>query len=289
MPNYKKDEVMAAMRGKWEIALSELCGWDSACFDRRKHGPCPICGGKDRFRWGHKNPAKRDEGLGWCNVCGANDGMQWFCRSRKCRFGEAINDLGAWIGGLDVEVMETKAKNIRAAASAKGGPRVVVDSAICQTVLARDPVDNLHYAAVIDPVSGELVNVARVSYPDGSVSFAAAKVYPECANPRTLGGVSVIKTGRRAILLTSDYLIAEELDRVMDASVWCAFDSMNCREVAATYSGDVPLILVWADDDEWFLFRPANTGRPSISACCLLYGGSDALGDFLEVENNACK
>ena len=36
-----------------------------------KHGPCPMCGGKDRFRFDDKN----GRGTWICSQCGAGDGV----------------------------------------------------------------------------------------------------------------------------------------------------------------------------------------------------------------------
>lgn len=55
-------------RGRWREILPAL--GISARFLKNKGGPCPICGGKDRFRWDNKN----EEGTWYCNQCGAGNG-----------------------------------------------------------------------------------------------------------------------------------------------------------------------------------------------------------------------
>ena len=52
-------------RGRWGEILP-LLGVAST-FLRNRHGPCPICGGKDRFRYDNKN----GDGTYYCNQCGA--------------------------------------------------------------------------------------------------------------------------------------------------------------------------------------------------------------------------
>lgn len=56
--------------GRWGYILPSL-GVDES-FLRNKHGPCPMCGGKDRFRWDNKD----GRGTYVCNNCGAGDGYQ---------------------------------------------------------------------------------------------------------------------------------------------------------------------------------------------------------------------
>lgn len=52
---------------------------------RNKHGPCPICGGHDRYRFDNKN----GRGDWICNQCGAGDGFKLVMGVLGVRFGEA--------------------------------------------------------------------------------------------------------------------------------------------------------------------------------------------------------
>ena len=54
----------------WPAVLMQI-GIDEAVL-RNKHGPCPACGGKDRFRFDNK----RGRGDFICNQCGAGDGFK---------------------------------------------------------------------------------------------------------------------------------------------------------------------------------------------------------------------
>src|SRR3954462_2176603 len=56
-------------RGRWREILSQL-GIDSR-FLVNKHGPCPLCGGRDRFRFDDKDGT----GSYYCNQCGAGVGV----------------------------------------------------------------------------------------------------------------------------------------------------------------------------------------------------------------------
>lgn len=53
---------------------------------KNKHGPCPACGGKDRFRFDNK-------GLGryFCSHCGAGDGFSLIMKIAGCTFPEAMD------------------------------------------------------------------------------------------------------------------------------------------------------------------------------------------------------
>lgn len=62
--------TMDAAKGKWRGILLEFGVPESALRDR--HGPCPLCGGTDRFRWDNQD----GRGTYICNACGAGDGMK---------------------------------------------------------------------------------------------------------------------------------------------------------------------------------------------------------------------
>jgi putative DNA primase/helicase len=61
--------IKFAARGHWASILFKL-GVPSE-FLRKRHGPCPKCRGRDRFRFDDKN----GDGTFYCNSCGAGDGF----------------------------------------------------------------------------------------------------------------------------------------------------------------------------------------------------------------------
>jgi putative DNA primase/helicase len=63
-------------RGRW-FAILTMLGVDGRCL-RNRHGPCPACGGTDRFRWDDKN----GDGTFYCNQCGAGSGIDLVMRVR---------------------------------------------------------------------------------------------------------------------------------------------------------------------------------------------------------------
>jgi putative DNA primase/helicase len=68
MNNVKRAKDIA--KGHWRQLLPQL-GVDQK-YLTGKHGPCPSCGGKDRFRFSDKN----GDGMFYCSVCGTNDGFR---------------------------------------------------------------------------------------------------------------------------------------------------------------------------------------------------------------------
>lgn len=84
-------------RGKWRGILKALAIEDR--FLTGKHGPCPFCEGKDRFRW------TNHEGNGGfvCNQCGNGDGFEFVKRYNGVNFADAAKQIDAIVGGVPVE------------------------------------------------------------------------------------------------------------------------------------------------------------------------------------------
>ena len=91
-------DVVAAAAGHWPELLAGI-GIDVP--HRGKHGPCPACGGKDRFRLDDKG----GRGTWICNQCGSGDGLDLLARVTGKSTKEAAELIaplvGLSAGGLD--------------------------------------------------------------------------------------------------------------------------------------------------------------------------------------------
>ncbi|GAB3389179.1 DUF7146 domain-containing protein [Massilia agri] len=73
--------------GRWPGILQQL-GVDPA-FLGKKHGPCPICAGKDRYRFDDK----AGRGTWICSHCGSGDGFQLLQKVMGWSFSEAAKQV----------------------------------------------------------------------------------------------------------------------------------------------------------------------------------------------------
>jgi len=91
--------VVEEARGRW-VGLMDHFGLKLRL---RKHGPCPICGGKDRFIFDDK------EGLGTfhCNHCGAGTGFTLLTKVKGWDMRQAMREVGYIVGKVEKR-METK-------------------------------------------------------------------------------------------------------------------------------------------------------------------------------------
>lgn len=82
--------------GKWRGILMNF-GIDEK-FLRNKHGACPMCGGKDRFRFDDRD----GRGTWICNQCGAGDGYDLLQRIKGWTFKNALQEVLCVAGGVTV-------------------------------------------------------------------------------------------------------------------------------------------------------------------------------------------
>ena len=79
----RAEEIHSRLGSTWPDVLVQLGIPENAL--RNKHGPCPACGGKDRFRFDNK----RGQGNYICGQCGAGDGFTLLERVFGWGFSEA--------------------------------------------------------------------------------------------------------------------------------------------------------------------------------------------------------
>ena len=77
--------AVAQANGKWHNILTQM-GVESRYLVNR-HGPCPMCGGNDRFRFDNKS----GRGDWICSNCGAGDGFSLVSRIKKISLLETRN------------------------------------------------------------------------------------------------------------------------------------------------------------------------------------------------------
>ena len=87
--------ITAKATGQWESIIFSLSGVKLA---KNKHSPCPICGGKDRFRFDDRD----GRGTWICNQCGggkpkAGDGLALLADIRGVDAFTAANEVAAYL------------------------------------------------------------------------------------------------------------------------------------------------------------------------------------------------
>lgn len=91
-----------AARGKWRGILIHF-GIDEA-FLKNEHGPCPICKGKDRFRFDDHD----GDGTYYCSQCDPGTGMRLLMEFKHWPFDKAAREIDAVIGNIQIAEREVK-------------------------------------------------------------------------------------------------------------------------------------------------------------------------------------
>jgi putative DNA primase/helicase len=79
-------------RGRWREILPHL-GIETR-FLTNKHGPCPLCGGRDRYRFDDKN----GDGTYFCSQCGAGAGIILLRKKHGWDYATACREVDKLIG-----------------------------------------------------------------------------------------------------------------------------------------------------------------------------------------------
>lgn len=93
----QKMKTAEAARGKWHGIMRKF-GIDDSHL-RNKHGPCPVCGGSDRFRFDDKDGS----GSWYCNQCGSGSGFDLLKLFTGRDFKEIASEIDRIVGTVIVE------------------------------------------------------------------------------------------------------------------------------------------------------------------------------------------
>jgi putative DNA primase/helicase len=97
-------------KGRWKEVLTEI--GINARFLVKKQGPCPLCGGKTRFRFIDKD----GQGTWYCNHCLAGNGIELVKKFKRVDMSEAIKliaDAVKTLGFVETKNMPRKSDNDR--------------------------------------------------------------------------------------------------------------------------------------------------------------------------------
>lgn len=293
-------EVTHAATDRWPAVLAGL--HIDVPDSPRRHGPCPACGGSDRFRFD-------DGGRGSfiCNQCGAGDGLDLIRKVNNCDTTEAAR-LAADVLGIDYrtvkqdeETASQKREQMKAECQHREQERQRRKLA---EIEQRRGLFVSHWQGLVETAfEGEseyLMNKGLVGFtfpvlPDGSLllglvdesgTVTAAQTITQQGEKRLLAGSA--KRGAYHAVNVADapqsVLIAEGLATALsvhlirpEALTVCAIDAGNLQRVAQAMHQRYPnaQIIIAADND----IKPGepNTGKDAAEKAAKAVSGWVAL------------
>ncbi|MGL5588008.1 MAG: primase-helicase zinc-binding domain-containing protein, partial [Aeromonas veronii] len=255
-------DVAAAAVGQWPGLLAEL-GIEIP--SRGKHGPCPACGGQDRFRLDDKG----GRGTFICNQCGAGDGLDLVARVTGKSTKEAAKLVGDAIGLSHVVIHPDEREHLRQQQQARAdaeqqrqllqrqkaasraavilrdcspgqaeylvGKRLRWPSGLLNRTLIRVGEEAVPAGSLVVPLyneTGELVNVQLIRH-DGVRHYLAGG-QKQAACHRIPGSAMVA--------VCEGYATGLSVHLATGATVYCAMDAGNLLAIAQVVRGmDDPL------------------------------------------------
>lgn len=288
--------ITAAACGHWPELLAAV-GIDTP--HRGKHGPCPACGGKDRFRLDDK----AGRGTWFCNLCGAGDGLDLVCRVLSTTPKAAAELLAPLVGvsaaGVDPaewerihQQQQAKAEQAerqralqrrraasRAAAIAGDvttgaspylmGKGIEQPQAAISRTLIREGGENFPAGSLVVALTdegGALVNVQLIRA-DGTKRYLAAG--QKVGAYHRIGGGALVA-------VVEGYATGLSVHLAIRATVYCAMDAGNLLAVAQIARRQHPeaRLLLCGDNDEG---TKGNPGKAKAEHAAAAVGGLVAL------------
>ncbi|MFM5872630.1 DUF927 domain-containing protein [Aeromonas veronii] len=285
-------DVSLAARGQWPFILAEL---GLSVPKRGQHGPCPACGGKDRFRLDDK------EGRGtWiCSQCGAGDGLTLLAKATHKSTKEAAQEVATLLGlspdGLDANEVAARRQNAEQVAAkarqdeekAKRKACTRAASIMGDCVKGRSPYLSLkHLPDWLADTNQTLIREARHNFPQGSLVIPLTDEDDQLVNVQLIdpqgekrylaggqkAGAFHRLTGGLRVAICEGYATGVSVHLATGATVYCAMDASNLlavAEIAKRREGAEP-ILIAGDNDAHI---DGNPGQAKAQEAATAIGG----------------
>ncbi|RDL12645.1 primase-helicase zinc-binding domain-containing protein, partial [Serratia fonticola] len=273
-----------AATGQWPVLLPAL-GIHITAGGRAQ--PCPVCGGKDRFRFDNQ----QGRGTWFCNQCGGGDGLSLVEKALAVTTKEAASKVAGVLGNTShspLPVPDSQQDKTQARQQAAEQARQLLAAAVPQAgnaYLIRKgwpDVDTL-------TLQGKPLRVGGITYQPGDLLLPLTNTAGEVVNvqlinaagdKRTLAGGqvkdachSLAGPDHAVIWLTEGYATGLTVHQLTGESVCIALSANNLPALAQQLRAQYPdaLLLLAADNDE------NGTGQTRATEAAQLTGATLAL------------
>lgn len=266
------DKALIEYQGRWRQTLE---GYGCQLPSGRHHGPCPVCGGKDRFRFDDKD----GRGTWFCSKCDPQSGGGLLLLSRY--LGKSTLETAKELIGDDYErSAATVRQHVDNAAVAKAnaeqaakGAQMMLNGAVARSHPYMDGKglfgEWLTNGEVMIDYTGARIGVGELllipAYKNGQlVNMQKINLDGE-KRPITGGDMSgvyhCIDGKTKAIAIVEGFATGVTVNRMTGYMVYCAFQTANLKDVGKYAREQHPdsKLIFFADHDE---IDPVHGWRP---------------------------
>lgn len=258
------DRVLREFNGAWRQTLE---GYGCQLPSGRNHGPCPVCGGKDRFRFDDKD----GRGTWFCGQCDPQSGGGLLLLSRY--LGKPTVEVAKELLGQDIPRTVAPVRKHSATDEqmreelrkrAKRGAEMLMEQSMMsghpymdakgltgewpvnsQIMMGADNERIEPGALLLVPVykNGELVNVQKITG-DG-------KKRPIYGGDMS-GVCHIIKGPGKTIAVVEGFATGVTVNHMTNATTYVAFNTGNLAAITAQARAEHPdsMLIIFADNDE---------------------------------------
>lgn len=263
-------DIREQAQGRWAAILAHF-GLESILSG--KHTRCPLCGGKDRFRFDNKD----GRGTYYCNQCGPGDGIGLLMKKTGMNFKEAAYRVREVIPGAAVIMPERRTDGDRAAVAKRiwDESKPVKEGDDVQRYLLRRGlttippsirIANIPYydagkrvgmynamVAVIKDQHGAGVSLHATYLKDGRKADVPA--VKKIVAPGISGGAARLFQHADALCVTEGVETALAVHELTSMPVWAALNAGNME--AVVLPKELKRVFVYCDNDANFVGQKA--------------------------------
>lgn len=294
------DQVRDAANGRWKEVIFPAFSIQVPA-KKNQHGPCPICGGKDRFRCDDK----QGKGTWICNQCNAGDGFALIEKARNMDYSAVLQEVGAVLGlSKDTKVTDQDRERWKKKAEAdriqaeqdelRENERAATRAARewswrsfdrdCP-YLERKQVKNYggringngHFVTALSDIDGKIWNTQTIR-PDGSKTYLAGGRINSC-----FFLIGEITNPDQIVCVLEGYATGASIHEATGYTCAIAYQSSNVDKVGIALRSKYPDIrLVYCADDDSHS-TPPDAGLKAANKAVAATGGIVILPEFSQV------